>query len=225
MKISCTNCHKVISIPDNLVPASGSKVFKCPSCKGSINVFRGAGDKPLDQTQDVVLPSKGSGVKGLPATGGVLDHEIDLLGEGKYKALVADTQNASRVSPVLKKLDYQITLAGSQEDGYKKLQANTYDLIFINEKFGGTDPSKNAIHKFLEPLTMDKRRNVFIVVVGKNLKTLDEYKAFSLSVDMVFNEGEFSNFELLLRKALKDTTNKYKVYKHVLKETGRGYDL
>jgi len=225
MKIACTHCHKTINIPDNLVPASGSKVFKCPSCKGAINVFRGSEEKPMDQTQDVVLPPKGAGAKGLSSMGGGLDHEIDLLGEGKYKALVADTQNASRVSPVLKKLDYQITLAGSQEDGYKKLQANTYDLILMNEKFGGVDPSKNAILKFLEPLTMDKRRKVFIALVGSNYKTLDELTAFSLSVDMVFNEGDFSNFELLLRKTLKDVENKYMVYRHTLKETGRGYEF
>lgn len=225
MKVSCPSCHKTVSIPDNMVPASGSKTFKCPSCKGPISVFKGKEDKPLDQTQDVVLPPRGAGAKGLPQLGGSLDHEIDLLGEGKYKALVADQQNAAKISPVLKKLDYQITLASSQEDGYKKLQSIEYDLILLNERFGGADPSRNAILKFLEPLPMDKRRRVFIVLVGKNFKTLDELTAFSLSADMVFNESEFSNFELLLRKALRDTADKYTVFKHVLKETGRGFDL
>ncbi|MDH4184671.1 MAG: zinc-ribbon domain-containing protein [Nitrospinota bacterium] len=223
MKVTCSSCNKVLSIPDDKVPATGSVNFKCPSCKGTISVSRGPGGKPLDQTQDVSLPHKG-GIKGLPDMGGDLDHEIDLLGEGKYKALVADTVNANKVSPVLKKLDYQITLVQSQEDGYKKLQFNAYDLILVNERFGGVEPGRNAIYRFLEPLSMDRRRKTFIILTGKSFKTLDEMTAFSASADMVINEADFSNFELLLRKALNDSKNKYHVYRQVMKETGRGFD-
>jgi predicted Zn finger-like uncharacterized protein len=225
MKVTCPTCHKALSVPDEKIPPSGSISFKCPSCKGPISVSRGAEAKGLDQTQDVVLPQKGEGVKGLPEMTGDLDSEIDLLGEGKFKALVADTDNVAKIAPALKKLQYQITLAKSQEDACKKLQFNTYDLIIINERFGGADPAKNALHKMLEPIQMDRRRKILIALVGKTFKTLDESAAFTLSADMVFNEADFSNFELLLRKALNDAKYKYVVFRQMLKETGRGFEV
>ena len=222
MKVTCPSCNKVLSVPDDKIPPSGAISFKCPACKGAISVSK---EKGLDQTQDVVLPPKGEGVKGLGEMTGDLDSEIDLLGEGKFKALVADTENITKITPVLKKLEYQITMVKSQEEACKKIQFNSYDLIIINERFGGADPAKNALHKMLEPIQMDRRRRMFIVLVGKALRSLDEMTAFSQSADMVFSESDFSNFELLLRKALADHKNKYLVFRQMLKETGRGFEI
>ena len=220
MKVTCGKCQKVLSVPDDKIPATGSVKIKCPGCKEGISVSK---VNPLAQTQDVVLPGKGKGIKGLPDMSGDLDSEIDLLGEAKYKAFVADTVYIKSISPALKKLDYQINLAKSQADGYKKLQGTSFDLILINEDFDGAGPGRNAIIKYLEPMSMDSRRSTFIGVLSKRVKTLDEFMAFAMSVDVVFNTGDLSNFELLLRKSINDFKNKYDTYRRVMKELGRAF--
>jgi len=239
MKVTCPSCQKVINVPDEKIPEGKSITFKCPSCKnpiiaghdkkgahGGLPDFEGVPDTTpttnlLSETQNIPIPPPPSGGRSLPNMDEALEDEMEMLEEGASRALVADAENLERISPVLRKMQYLITAVKSNDEALRKLQFNLYDIIIINERFDGCDPNNNPIIKFLEPMTMDKRRKIFVVLIGKNFKTLDNMTAFSRSVNMVLNDSDFSNFELILRKSMKENETFYRLFRRKLVETGK----
>jgi len=237
MKVKCTSCGKTINIPDEKIPDGGVFNFSCPNCKApqsakreeTSGVLPDLGEvpettptpRPLDETQDVPVPRKRAGIPVIPGMEDSIENELEVLGEGKYRALVVDNENMDRITPVLKKIQYVITSVKSHDEAINKLTFNTYDLLVLNERFEGCDPNNNPTHKFVEPMTMDTRRKMFVVMIGRNFKTMDNVTAFNRSVNMVMNETDFSNFELILKKSMNEYSNFYSVFKKMLIETGK----
>jgi DNA-binding NtrC family response regulator len=151
-----------------------------------------------------------------------MEDELEaLVEEGSKRALVADMENVDRITPSLKKMQYLVTPVKSVEDGLKKLQFNFYDLVVVNERFSGVDPADNQILQAVEPMTMDIRRKMFVVVVSRNFKTLDHMAAFARSADIVVNESDFTNLELILKKAIKDKETFYRLFHKALADAGK----
>ncbi|HEB73447.1 MAG TPA: hypothetical protein ENI77_12620 [Nitrospirae bacterium] len=241
MKVKCPSCSKIINVPDEKIPARGVFNFNCPNCKNPVSAsidekaiseiaLPDLGDlpettptpQPLDETQDIPVPPRvGGDIPALPDFEDAMENELDILQEGKFRALVADNENLDRVSPVLKKMDYVITSVKSHDEAIQKLTFNKYDIIALSETFAGCDPAENAIHKYLEPLTMDIRRKMFIVMTGKKFKTMDNMQAFNKSANLVLNESDFGNFELILKKSIKDSELFYHIFNTMLIETGK----
>jgi hypothetical protein len=232
-----------LNVPDEKLPPGRTLKFACPSCKNTITVtrepdhsgmeFPGMGvavpdttpsAMKMDETQNVPVPAAPmKDGEALASLAEAMEDELEaLVEEGSKRALVADPENLDRIVPSLKKIQYIVTPVKTFDDGLKKLQFNFYDLVVINEKFCGADSADNAILKAIEPMTMDVRRRMFVALVGKNFKTLDRMAAFAKSVDIVVNEGDFANFELILKKALKDNETFYRPFLKALAEAGKG---
>lgn len=240
MKVTCPSCQKTVNVPDEKIPEGKPVKFKCPGCGQPVTVSREEGppgglpkfegvpettptSQILDETQNVpVPPPSPEGTKAsLEAMAEALEDEMEMLAEGARRALVADTENLERISPVLRKLEYLITAVKTGEEAVRKLEHNFYDLVIINERFAGADPKNNPPHKFIEPMDMETRRKMFVAMVGKNFKTLDNMAAFVRSVNIVINEADFPNLELILRKSMNESETFFRVYRDTLIETGK----
>lgn len=241
MKVKCPGCSKIINVPDEKIPAAGIFNFNCPNCKSPVSAsideksisqvalpdLGGLPEKtptplPLDETQDIPVPPKaGADIPELPDFEDTMEDELEMLQEGKFRALVADSDNLDRISTVLKKMDYVITSIKSHSEAIQKLTFNKYDIIVLSETFERCDPADNKIHKYLELLTMDIRRKTFVVMTGKKHKSMDNMQAFNKSVNLVLNDSDLGNFELILKKAMKDNELFYHVYNTMRIETGK----
>jgi flagellar motor component MotA len=98
---------------------------------------------------------------------------------------------------------------------------NQYDVIVLNENFGGNPPENNEVLKFFQNMPMNTRRHIFLALVGQNLKTLDNMTAFSKSVNAVINKSDISNLANILKKSIDDNEQFYKVYKETLRRLGK----
>ncbi|MBI5814290.1 MAG: zinc-ribbon domain-containing protein [Nitrospinae bacterium] len=244
MKVTCPSCQKGINIQDDKLPPGKTVKFNCPFCKNLITTRReleegsagaGAGGLPdlggvpestpstfhLDETQNVPIANFGGGGGGIPELSDAFEDEMDILEEGTARTLLADTENAERLTLVLKKMNYLVTAVKTADEALRKLQFNKYEFIIVNERFGGQDPANNPVLKYIEPLTMDLRRHMFVALIGKNFKTLDALMAFAKSVNIVVNEADFSNLELIFKKAYNDNETFYRAFKKAMVETGK----
>ncbi|VAX25175.1 hypothetical protein MNBD_NITROSPINAE02-2049 [hydrothermal vent metagenome] len=246
MKIVCPKCHKRLNIPDGKVPEDRDVSIKCPNCDNPITIsksvkapvltnmptFEGLPDSTprpkefMDKTQTVAStrPQRES-ARDIKAAAEALEDEMEILAEGSLRVLVADTENLEFISPILKKMNYLISAVGSVDEAITKLQFNFYNLIILNERFDNSDPKNNAAHKYIEDLKMDDRRRMFVALIGKNFKTLDNMTAFTKSVNLVVNVSDFSNFELILKKAMNDNDSFYRTFKKLLVDTGRELEI
>lgn len=237
MKVTCDSCQKVINVPDEKLPVGKPVTFPCPACKEKITVTRNDDEapphiagipettphgSPLDETHNIRIPdgaptSPADLAKMLDA----VESEMDILEEGTLRALVADQDDIDRITPVLRKLGYAVTTVKTHDEALKKMRFNFYSLALISERFAGANLGSNAILAHVQEMSMDVRRKMFVILLGKNFKTLDNMTAFINSVNMVMNDNDFSNFELILRKAMKENDAFYAIFKKMMVETGK----
>lgn len=126
----------------------------------------------------------------------------------------------SGITSALNELKYKVETASGADDAFEKLKFNRYDVIVLNEKFGGS-PENNAVYKHLQFMPMSNRRHIFLALIGQNFKTADNMTAFSRSANVVVSENDVSNLKAILKKSIADNDQFYKVYKESLIKLGK----
>ena len=71
-------------------------------------------------------------------------------------------------------LEYHVTIAESGRDALKKMRYHQYDLILVNESFHCDGPESNMVLLYLERLNMNTRRNMFVVMLSSQHRTMVE---------------------------------------------------
>jgi CheY-like chemotaxis protein len=142
--------------------------------------------------------------------------------EGAKTALVCEenAETQQTVISVLKELKYHVEPAAGADDAFEKLRFNRYDVVVINEKYGG-DPANNEVLKHLQYLPMSNRRHIFVALLGQAFNTNDNMKAYDMSVNVVINEKDLPNLRPILKKSIADNDQFYKVYKESLVKFGK----
>ncbi|HIC91843.1 MAG TPA: response regulator [Syntrophaceae bacterium] len=148
---------------------------------------------------------------------------VDLFTEGIKNALICenDEKNLGLITNALESLDYKVMVATSAQDVEEKLQFVHYDIIILNEAFGGETGKDNAILRYLNTIPMTIRRDMLVVFVGKDFRTLDHMAAFANSVNVVVNIDHLKDIQSILKTSITHHEKFYKVFKDYLKEAGR----
>jgi CheY-like chemotaxis protein len=127
----------------------------------------------------------------------------------------------SVITSALGELNYTVETAADADDTFEKLKFNQYDVIVLNEKFGGGSPENNAVLKHLQFMPMGTRRRIFLALVGQTLKTSDNMTAFSKSANIVINEKDIPNLKAVLKRSIADNDQFYKVFRESLVKMGK----
>lgn len=137
-------------------------------------------------------------------------------------ALVCEDNAESRssITSALEGLGFRVEAGAGADDTFEKLKFNRYDVIVINEKFGGS-AEDNKVYKHLQFMPMSNRRHIFVALIGRNFKTADNMTAFSKSANVVLNEKDIPNLKAVLKKSVADNNQFYKVFKESLVKLGK----
>lgn len=206
MEISCPGCQKRFLVPDEKLPANTKVVLTCPDCKGKITIdTRGKSEESAslpDTDQDVA---------------------IEFFEEGTRAGLVCvpDESVKERVMRALEELDYKTSAADDLRTFYAKVRYNHYGVMVLSEKSAEGGIENNPILKYLERLPISIRRNIFLLLISTQYRTLDTLMAFSLSVDAIINEKDLGEMREILQKSLSQHEHFYRVFKECLRAEGR----
>ncbi len=220
MDITCEHCHSKLKIPEDKIPTNQTVKLTCPKCKNKIIV------NPSPDKSSETMSSSSSNFsvnEGSSDEYNVDDKPFDFLEKGVQTALICedDTATKNKISATLKKMKHKITEVTSQRDALTKMRLHVYNLIVLNESFERSDPKNNHVFRYLNSLTMATRRNIFVVLVGNDFRTMDEMTAFANSVNMVINPKDLNQLEIMLNKSLVDHQESYRAFKTALKSVGR----
>jgi hypothetical protein len=69
-------------------------------------------------------------------------------------------------------------------------------------------------------MPMSTRRNIFLMLISSQFKTLDNLMAFAKSVNAVINANDIQRVKLVLERAMADHRRFYKVYWDLTKSIG-----
>ena len=219
MDIICESCRSKFRIADEKLPKDKTAFLKCPKCQNRISV------PPVTKAPDRSDPQEfeedffsfdeddddGDGYN-------AFEKPFDFVEEeGKIALLCeADPTIKKSITPVLDVLEYHITEVENSREALKKMRYNSYDLIVVNEYFDAKNPDANGVLIYLERLHMAVRRNIFVTMITRRFRTMDNMTAFQKSVNMVVNVDNIADFDKILRRGMADHGIFYQVYKDCL---------
>lgn len=217
MEITCESCQSKFRIADEKLPKDKTAFLKCPKCQNRISVPPAAkeadgSDSPEFEEDFFSFDEDES--DGYEAS----DKPFDFVEEEGKTALLceSDPMIKKTISPVLDVLEYNITEVKNSREALKTMRYRSYDLIVVNEFFDAKDPDANGVLIYLERLTMAIRRNIFVALISRRFRTMDNMMAFQKSVNMVVNVDNIADFDKILRRGMADFGLFYQAYKDCL---------
>ncbi len=219
VKFSCPGCKATFTLADDKIPADKEVRALCPRCR--IPVERSEDDK----SQAAGISAEGITMSYVPPEIEDLDSDpapLDVVEEGMKAALVCvwDTARSYKVEQSLRQLDFYVSTAFSPKEALEKLSRNQYDLVVLDEVYGGAKSSENVVLQHFQFLPMHTRRHLFLCLLSDNLPTLERMIAFKHGVDMILNVKDVDKAKVLFVRALKDHRHFYKVFTDELEKRG-----
>jgi len=219
MEVVCQKCKSKFRIADEKLPSGRNVSVKCAKCESKIEIDMGEvrlvnGDKEdLEKVVDEVASSAYD----------PLERPFDYLEEGIETALLCeyDLGVKQKIRRLLEQMDYHVVEAASARNALKYMRFHVYDLVLVNEAFEAANSDSNHVLQYLSQLPIAVRRNMFVVLLGKGLRTTDNMLAFNKSVNLVVNLKDMDDMEKILKGALKEHNTFYEVFMQSLKKTGR----
>jgi predicted Zn finger-like uncharacterized protein len=220
MEVQCEKCKTKFKIADEKLPEDKVVTLKCPKCESKIPVSKG------------VAAKADAGASGLQS---IIDEmasdtydaalkPFEFLEAGVETALICEQDEtiSEKIRSALENMEYNITEAPSTRDALKYMRFHTFDLVVLDEGFESGDPNSNYVLNYLGQTPMNIRRQVYIILVGTSFRTGDNMVALNKSVNLVLNEENLDDFEKILKQALADNQEFYRVLYESMKKVGRG---
>ena len=134
---------------------------------------------------------------------------------------VDDAERKAAVTQALQELGYRAYLAENPADANERMRKESYEILVIDEEFQGATPHDNPLLKAVQAIPMATRRYIFVVLLGKELKTFDNMTAFCQSVNVVVNVNDMAQIKAIIQRGAADNDQFYRVFRQVLQEAGR----
>ena len=225
MKIQCNHCQAVFNVSDEKVPKGQQFKATCSKCRRTIIVDPQSTERGavvgMDGSLSAVADAPTAIAADLDVTS-AYDSPLEVLEEGARSALVCvdEPGRLKAVKEALEELNYYSSMASSVKEALSKLRYNQYDLVMLDEEFCGENAENNTILRYLQPMPMSTRRNIFLMLISSQVSTLDNLMAFSKSVNAMINASDIQKVKLVLERAIADHRRFYKVYQDLTKSIG-----
>ena len=122
-------------------------------------------------------------------------------------------------------LGYKVHTAATHSDFSVRFGQVHYQLVVIEERFGGNTIEENLTLQALQIMPMNQRRHATIILLGESCQTFMPMEAFKHSVHAVINSGELFLLKQLVEKAVADNNlfqHSYRDVQSRIYNTGRG---
>jgi hypothetical protein len=173
MDINCTHCKSSFVLPDDRIPETRKFKLNCPKCREPIIIDKeNEGDK-------IVAPEH------FPH-----DATVALL-------FVKNRALADRISVFLKSRGIFVSEAGLIHDALDKVRINYYNIIILEE----SEHSKSIL-AVVRKWNGLRRRDVNIILVETDCKSLHSNEAFFRGVNAVISAKDSERIENILDLAL-----------------------
>ncbi len=145
------------------------------------------------------------------------DNQVEFFEIGDKTSLICT--NAAIAEPVrttLREMGYKFHTADTSDVAIERTRYTLYDIIVVQEDFGGGTLQANPVLSYFSNLPMAQRRTSMLVLIGTAFKTLDAMQAFAQNVQLVVNVGDLRNLTAILKKSRVEFDGLYKVYRDVV---------
>ncbi|MBT3388143.1 MAG: hypothetical protein HN417_09435 [Desulfobacula sp.] len=202
MNVTCHNCNTKLTISDDKIPKDKTSIFKCPKCKGKIDIPAVEHQKTdeINKRQSFLL-SFGERLNALVCISG---DELKKKVVSTAKQMGLKTEAVTNTKTALKRLEYHI-----------------YHLVIIDDAFDQSKGIAGIIDR-MNTMDMSLRRRICLVWVTNKFNTNDNLASLHFSVNSILNNGDTPHLESFLSNSLLEHKHFYTVYNETLKMVGKG---
>jgi CheY-like chemotaxis protein len=135
-----------------------------------------------------------------------MDNAFDFISTGDKPALIAFStpEWLETAKSTLSELGYKVHTAATHSDFLTRFTQVQYQVVVIEELFGGHTIDENQALKALQTMPVNQRRHTTIILLGDSFQTFTPMEAFKHSVHAVINSSEMFLLKQLVEKAVSD---------------------
>jgi hypothetical protein len=147
---------------------------------------------------------------------------LHLIEAGGRAALVCITAQAiaERIAQAVQEADYRVVIAQNPSSAMSRIDRDHYQLIVLEEGYGGADCSANPVLLYLHRLPMASRRKSFLCLLSEQTPTLDHMAAFRIGANLILNLHDVDKMPVILDRLVKDHEDFYAVFNDELTKRG-----
>jgi hypothetical protein len=140
------------------------------------------------------------------------------------RALVAvSTPDARQYAEgVLDQMGFKVHSASTHDEFLERYGRVQYELVFMEDRFGGVAPELNRALTTFQSMPMALRRHSTAVLLSHELETLNTMQAFQKSVHAVVNHIDLDKMMLVLQQVVNDNLTFLNVYRDVQARIAQG---
>jgi hypothetical protein len=133
-----------------------------------------------------------------------MSEEFDFIGPNDLPALLAVTtpQTQATVKTILLEMGYKVHVVETHLQFETRYHQINYQVVVIEDIFGGSPMEENPSLQFLQQLPMAQRRYATLFLLGGAFETLNTLQAYSQSVHCVVNYTEILMIGQLIQKTI-----------------------
>jgi hypothetical protein len=198
--------------------------FGCPKCRTPIEVNKDGGlaekaKVPKSQASPPVNPPEAPDIAWL--TSDIEEEEALVDDMPTAMILIHDPEARQQVTEVLEERNLQIHCPENVDDAVSCQRFKTFDVVVYSAEYENGPVDTHDFHKFMSGMSMKRRRNIFYVLVGNEVRTLYDLEALTLSANLVVNTRELPHFDKVFQKGMKGYESLLGPYISMLKQYGK----
>ena len=123
---------------------------------------------------------------------------------------------------VLDQLGYKVHTATTRDEFLDRFSRVQYEIILLEDTFGGVPPDQNESLQTLQQMPMGQRRHATILLISDTLPSLDALTAFQQSVHATINRNDLDKLMLIIQQVVNDNTLFLNTYRDVQRNIAQG---
>ena len=230
MNVQCPRCGTQMKLSDKvrdslLTLPSGQKArIKCVACSSIIT---------FDPTEALGLEQEEEKKSTLIAAKPPPPPDLQWLRDGDFtnQDVIEDVSRSMVLMPpgegknivvqTMEGLGYVAERPESVEAALERLDFLPFASVFLHEEYEPGGFQSGPFYRAIRTMNMVKRRYIFFVLIGKNLNTLYNLEALSLSANLTVRESDLPLLHTVLRKAIPDYDELFGPYIDELRIVGK----
>lgn len=130
---------------------------------------------------------------------------------------VSTPEFRSGISAALHELGYKVLAVDDHDEFVARYNAIPFQVVIIEEIFGGVLPGQNPTVQWVQWLPMVNRRQAVFVLLGDMFGTLNSMQAFQQSVHAVVNYSEAPIMSQIIQKIVAENDAFYAGFREIQK--------
>ncbi len=227
MIASCPNCAMSLSFDDDRLPTESFDVM-CPRCRQSVTIMPPPKEEPKLPGTAAKMDAVMTGAAPLASSSDPLRTLADLLvanlkrQTGTHQVIETDRRKllfCLDEAPLREKLRdaldpryYEIFSANTAPEAIETFHESKSEVIILSPAFEAQNQGCGALMQYINNLTPQVRRRVYIVLVSSQVRTLDGYTAFANGVNLTLHTADVAAFQSIFERSVREFNELYRPY-------------